>query len=58
MINIGFAAIDIGSNSTNLLVTDASGATIERIARTTRLGEGTTNTGLLSAAAIDRTVTL
>ena len=56
MIDIRFAAIDIGSNSTNLLVTDASGATIERIVRSTRLGEGTTSTGLLSVAAIDRTV--
>ena len=32
------AAIDIGSNSTNLLIVDQDGQTLERIVRSTRLG--------------------
>ena len=52
-----FAAIDIGSNSTNLLITDSSGKTLERIVRSTRLGAGLTQTRSLSAESIDRTVT-
>ncbi len=51
-----FAAIDIGSNSTNLLIADSSGKTLERIVRSTRLGTGLTQTGSLSAESIDRTV--
>ena len=51
-----FAAIDIGSNSTNLLITDSSGKTLERIVRSTRLGAGLTKTGSLSDEAIERTV--
>jgi len=51
-----FAAIDIGSNSTNLLIADSSGKTLERIVRSTRLGAGLTKTGSLSDEAIDRTV--
>lgn len=51
-----FAAIDIGSNSTNLLISDRSGKTLERIVRSTRLGAGLTKTGSLSDEAIERTV--
>ncbi len=51
-----FAAIDIGSNSTNLMIADSSGKTLERIVRSTRLGAGLTQTGSLSAESIDRTV--
>ena len=51
-----FAAIDIGSNSTNLLIADSSGKTLERIVRSTRLGAGLTKTGSLSDEAIERTV--
>ncbi len=51
-----FAAIDIGSNSTNLLIADGSGKTLERVVRSTRLGAGLTQTGSLSAESIDRTV--
>ena len=51
-----FAAIDIGSNSTNLLITNSAGKTLERIVRSTRLGAGLTKTGSLSAESIDRTV--
>ena len=50
------AAIDIGSNSTNLLVVDASGAQLVREVNVTALGEGVARTDLLSAAAIDRTL--
>jgi exopolyphosphatase / guanosine-5'-triphosphate,3'-diphosphate pyrophosphatase len=48
------AAIDCGTNSTRLLVTDPYGAPLERQMRITRLGEGVDETGVLSAEAIDR----
>src|ERR1035441_8508490 len=48
------AAIDCGTNSTRLLVADASGHPIERLMRITRLGEGVDATGRLSPGAIDR----
>ncbi|NDE52747.1 MAG: exopolyphosphatase, partial [Actinobacteria bacterium] len=38
------AAIDIGSNSTNLLVVDASGAQLAREVNVTALGEGVVRT--------------
>ena len=50
------AAIDIGSNSTNLLVVDASGAQLAREVNVTALGEGVVRTNRLSAAAIERTL--
>ena len=50
------AAIDIGSNSTNLLVVDASGAQLAREVNVTALGEGVVRTNMLSAAAIKRTL--
>ncbi len=50
------AAIDCGTNSTRLLIVGADGATLERHARITRLGEGVDATRKLSANAIDRTV--
>ena len=50
------AAIDIGSNSTNLLVTDAAGAQIVRRVNVTALGEGVSRSGMLSTAAISRTM--
>ncbi|HEY2430317.1 MAG TPA: Ppx/GppA phosphatase family protein [Acidimicrobiales bacterium] len=49
------AAIDCGTNSTRLLVTDG-GAAIERLMRITRLGEGVDATGRLAPAAIERTL--
>jgi exopolyphosphatase/guanosine-5'-triphosphate,3'-diphosphate pyrophosphatase len=49
------AAIDCGTNSTRLLVTDGS-RTLERLMRITRLGEGVAATGRLSPAAVERTV--
>ncbi len=51
-----FAAIDIGSNSTNLLIVDQSGKTLERIVRSTRLGANIATTGELSKESIQRTL--
>ncbi|MGA1239171.1 MAG: hypothetical protein ACO3XZ_00345 [Ilumatobacteraceae bacterium] len=51
-----FAAIDIGSNSTNLLIVDQSGKTLERVVRSTRLGANLATTGALSADAFRRTL--
>jgi exopolyphosphatase/guanosine-5'-triphosphate,3'-diphosphate pyrophosphatase len=50
------AAIDIGSNSTNLLITDAAGRQIVRRMNVTALGEGVGRSGVLSTAAISRTM--
>jgi exopolyphosphatase/guanosine-5'-triphosphate,3'-diphosphate pyrophosphatase len=50
------AGIDCGTNSTRLLVADGSGATVERLMRITRLGQGVDATGLLAEEAIARTV--
>lgn len=50
------AAIDIGSNSTNLLVVDADGVDVVREVNVTALGERVATTRLLSDAAIDRTL--
>jgi exopolyphosphatase/guanosine-5'-triphosphate,3'-diphosphate pyrophosphatase len=57
------AAIDIGTNSTRLLVAEpATGgaplATVERLMRITRLGQGVDRTGSLDADAMDRTVSV
>ena len=48
------AAIDCGTNSTRLLVADATGRPLTRQMRITRLGEGVDAEGRLSPAAIDR----
>ncbi|MCU1355280.1 MAG: hypothetical protein JWM89_698 [Acidimicrobiales bacterium] len=55
------ASIDVGTNSTRLLVADLDGAagplvTIERLMRITRLGRGVDASGSLDAEAIERTV--
>ncbi|HEX7166857.1 MAG TPA: Ppx/GppA phosphatase family protein [Acidimicrobiales bacterium] len=50
------AAIDCGTNSTRLLVADASGRPLERLMRITRLGAGVDASGRLDPAAIDRVV--
>ena len=50
------AAIDCGTNSTRLLVADASGRPLERMMRITRLGQGVDATGRLAPEAIDRCV--
>lgn len=49
------AVIDVGTNSTNLLVTDGT-RDLERIVAVTRLGEGLHSSGELSAGAMARTL--
>lgn len=49
------AAVDIGTNSTNLLVRDESGSVLERHVTITRLGKGVDSTRRLAPDAIDRT---
>ena len=49
------AAVDIGTNSVRLLITDPSGRELERPMRITRLGQGVDVTGALQAEAISRT---
>lgn len=51
------AVIDVGTNSTNLLITDAMRNGIQRVITTTRLGENLHATGKLQIDAITRTVT-
>lgn len=50
------AAIDIGTNSVRLLITDAAGRELERQMQITRLGQGVDVTGSLHPEAIGRTV--
>ena len=50
-----FAAIDVGTNSTNLLVIDGNGTELTRIITSTRLGEDLQSTGELSLDAMTRT---
>ena len=50
-----YAAIDCGTNSTRLLISDGVTAT-ERLMRVTRLGAGVDRTGRLDPAAIERTL--
>jgi exopolyphosphatase/guanosine-5'-triphosphate,3'-diphosphate pyrophosphatase len=50
------AAIDLGTNSTRLLVVDGSGRPLERLMRITRLGEGVDSTGSLAEEAMRRTL--
>lgn len=49
------AAVDIGTNSTNLLVRDANGDEVERIVNVTRLGRGVDANRRLAPESIDRT---
>ncbi len=50
------AAIDCGTNSVRLLVSDGGRTTVERLMRITRLGEGVDASGRLADAAIERTL--
>ena len=50
------AAIDVGTNSTNLLVIDEHGKELTRVITSSRLGEGLHSTGELSVEAMTRTV--
>ena len=49
------AAIDCGTNSTRLLVSDG-GTTVERLMRITRLGQGVDATGELAGESVERTL--
>lgn len=49
------AAVDLGSNSVRLLVTDADGRALVRRAEITRLGAGVARTGALSPEGVDAT---
>lgn len=50
------AAIDCGTNSVRLLVSDGGRVTLERLMRITRLGQDVGATGRLDPAAIERTL--
>ena len=50
------AAVDCGTNSTRLLVTDGRGEPLTRLMRITRLGQGVDATGELAPEAVDRTI--
>jgi exopolyphosphatase/guanosine-5'-triphosphate,3'-diphosphate pyrophosphatase len=52
------AAIDCGTNSTRLLVSEEGSRTLERLMRITRLGQGVDATGRLAPEAIERTATV
>lgn len=51
-----FAAIDVGTNSINLLITDADGSVILREGHTERLGERLHQDGILTEEAMNRAV--
>ena len=55
-MNAPVAAIDCGTNSVRLLVSDGGRITLERLMRITRLGEGVDASGRLSEASIERTL--
>jgi exopolyphosphatase/guanosine-5'-triphosphate,3'-diphosphate pyrophosphatase len=53
---VNVAAIDCGTNSTRLLVTDGEGRILSRLMRITRLGQGVDSARALAPEAIERTV--
>ena len=55
-MTVSFAAIDVGTNSANLLVIDEHGKEVTRVITSTRLGEGLHSTGELSVEAMARTI--
>jgi exopolyphosphatase/guanosine-5'-triphosphate,3'-diphosphate pyrophosphatase len=52
------AAVDIGTNSVRLLVTDQAGRELERTMRITRLGQGVDTRGALAPEAMARTLSV
>jgi len=50
------AAVDCGTNSTRLLVSEGGTRTVERLMRITRLGQGVDATGALALDAVRRTL--
>src|SRR5207237_4945002 len=50
------AAVDCGTNSTRLLVSEDGDRTVERLMRITRLGQGVDATGALAPEAVQRTL--
>src|SRR5438132_2230652 len=50
------AAVDCGTNSTRLLVSDGGRQTVERLMRITRLGQGVDATGAFAPEAVGRTL--
>ena len=50
------AAVDCGTNSTRLLVSEGGTRTVERLMRITRLGQGVDATGALAPDAVRRTL--
>ncbi len=50
------AAIDCGTNSTRLLISDGGTRTVERLMRITRLGQGVDANGALAPEAVQRTL--
>jgi len=50
------AAVDCGTNSTRLLVSEGGTRTVERLMRITRLGQGVDATGALAPVAVERTL--
>src|SRR2546427_11877987 len=50
------AAVDCGTNSTRLLVSEGGERTVERLMRITRLGQGVDATGALATEAVERTL--
>lgn len=57
--SIRLASVDIGTNSTRLLIADCNGkgtSTVAREMKITRLGEGVDRTGVLSPRAAERTL--
>ena len=56
VMTVTFAAIDVGTNSANLLVIDELGKEMTRVITSTRLGEGLHSTGELSVEAMARTI--
>lgn len=54
--SVNVAAVDIGSNSVRLLIRDAGGDVLERVAAVTGLARGVDERGQLSDAAIEATL--